>query len=132
MENTNWKLLVRLLKTYHHRLKIVNDVYDRFSKGENVVLSDDQKRALYKIYLDSWYKKKIDRELFEAQERQETMSYTKQMNDKFAQTYDIQPVIGFHQKSTLTTPHNRYTVDVSNDAIKKSRLEKFDAIFGDD
>jgi len=127
MENTNWKAMIRGLKMYHKNLKMVNDLYDKYSRGENVVLTDDQKRTLYKIYLDSWYKKKIDREMFAEQERQETMSYTTQMNAKFKETQQVESSIGFKHPSTLTPSANRYKLDTSPEA----RVKRFDELFGE-
>ena len=109
--------------------------------------TSNQSTTLQRLWNTSSGKKKWE----EYVTQQETLDLSRQMTNKFksqSQSKHVNHVpaeirrygdggeierkpIGFKTKSTLTESYNRYTMDTSIENIKKTKLERFDALFNE-
>ena len=140
MSPEEWVLVLRVLNKYMSSMKMVGTC-TQYLKEHGRAPTQKQAETLQTFWNRSQGKKQYEKDL-------ELDSYTSAMNAKFKQSLPeetfksrlIEEIehrvpIGFRApskvESTLKPYHNSYTMDTSNEAIKKSRLEKFDALFND-
>jgi len=153
MENRKKTMaLLEALTIVHQKLTLPADELKKMKSNPEYRMSDNKIKGINKIYSESWYRKKIDTEVKRILNKQDVDEYTKAMNDKFKQSQPInvtvnvdtskyedflvndeptkEPLpIGFKQKSTLTPPANRYTMD--NVKKQPTNAERFEALFKD-
>lgn len=144
MEKTEMLIMLEVMNEYMPQLKMVKDLLDKTKKGEMTSLTDKQKSTLQRLFNQSYSKSKMEIEYARRLEQNETLQVSRQMTRKFESTRTInaspaeilrynsegeveRTPIGFKQKQT----QSRYHLDVSTENIKRTKLERFDALFND-
>ena len=129
------RLLLQVMRTYHRKLELVNDLFNKMMKGEIKQLTESQRTALNKLYANSWYKKQMNRDINLLREQQEVKDLSRAMNQKFREQYpEPNTTIGFRNPSPVSKQDNdvysnRYTI--TNAKKAPTNAERFDDVFGD-
>jgi len=126
------RLLLQVMRTYHRKLDMVNDLFNKMMKGEIKQLTESQRQALNKLYANSWYKKQMNRDINLLREQQEVKDFSKAMNQKFNEQSSASQAIGFRNPSPVSKQNNdvysnRYTIDNAKKA--PTNAERFDELF---
>jgi len=145
-----WLMLLGVMSEYMPKVQIVKSVLNKMLNNGLEVPTANQQDTLTRLYSESYSKKQMDAELARLLDQQEAKDYSKAMRDKLAESLPVQihvntspaeihrykdnkvekSPIGFKMSHTSTVLPNRYTID---NAVKhQTKLEKFDAIWGDD
>ena len=152
MENREkWLVTLEVMSEYMPKVNIVKDVLNNMKTAGLRTPVGRQEEVLLRLFDKSYKKKDMMTEIKRRLEQNETHQYTMAMNKKFQEQqvqpnvqvyvntspasinkYDDEGVvesnpIGFKQKSTLTPPTNRYTLD--NMPKRETRAEMFSRIF---
>jgi hypothetical protein len=117
---------LRVLQEYMPKVRMIPDLIDRLENQGLKELLPSQQDAIMRLVEKSWKKdeilKKWNKNKSQSKPEPQVDSYFK---SSYVSHVEERVPIGFQQKSTLTKPHNSYTMDVS----KKSRMEYFDKLF---
>ena len=107
----------------------------------------NQEKQLLRFIKESWKKEEIIQTIRERINNKESLRFGDEMRRQFESKSPVEVdtskyhdfmieeeerrPIGFRQKSTLQNPHNSYSLDTSNENIKRTKIQKFDALFSD-
>jgi hypothetical protein len=142
-----WLMFLGVMSEHMPKVKIVQSVLDKMLNHGLDVPTANQQATLLRLYEGSYSIKKMDTELARLQQQQEVKDYGKTMNNKLTESIPQQlhvntspaeivrykdnkrVAIGFKSSYVSTPLVNSYNLD--NDMKYKTKLEKFDDIFGD-
>ena len=127
------------------KLNIVKDLFHKMSSGEIETLTEGQSKTIQKLYEGSYSKKSMSAEIERRLEQNETLQISRQMTRKFESTRTIPSspaeIVKYNETGEIErtpigfkTPkpaENRYHMDTSAENIKRTKLERFDALFND-
>lgn len=143
MSREQWEHVLVILNKYMSSMRMVGTCR-QYLQEYGRVPTRKQAETLQTFWNRSQGRKQYLKDL----EQQESLDLSQQMARKFQSSRHVKHVpaevrrydnngevertpIGFKQKVNLESPTNRYTLDTSIENIKKTRLERFDALFND-
>jgi hypothetical protein len=134
-----WVAILKVLNKYHSKMNMVGDLLSKLENGMINDLTPNQTEAIEKLYAESWSKDKIDSDLkqIQSQPKQEQEQVVEKKTTSLLSTFDSPLLdeierrvpIGFKPPKQLHQPIGNYKMDTSDENIRMTKLQRFDALF---
>jgi len=134
-----WKQILTVMVKYKSNFNIARSCLDYMTDHPSATPTEKQQMWIWKIWNGSKEQKQFEKD----KQAQANKSFSQQIEDKLPETrqgnmptsiFEIKKYSSSIQakQDNLPPQPNKYTLDTSNDNIKKTRLELFDQLFADD
>lgn len=130
-----WKTMLTIMVKYNPKFNIARSCLEYMEQHPTATPTEKQQYWIAKIWINSKEQKKWQQD----QQAQANKSFSQQMDDKLQVKQGNMPTSIFEIKKysqqvqdNLSVQPSRYTLDTSEANVKKTRLELFDQLFGDE